>query len=75
MQPILNPIEMLTKKESQVIELLKAGMLNKEIADSMNVSLHTVKNHLKSIYKKLGVRNRTEASVKVNSGYNLVEHK
>jgi NarL family two-component system response regulator LiaR len=62
---------MLTKKEYQVIALLKEGKLNKEIADSMTISLHTVKNHLKNIYKKLEVRNRAEAIVKVHHTHNF----
>jgi NarL family two-component system response regulator LiaR len=52
---------MLTKREEEILELLTAGKLNKEIADKLHISIDTVKKHLKNIYKKLDVRNRTEA--------------
>ena len=49
------------------MEHLNGGKLNKEIAETMEISLHTVKNHLKSIYKKMSVRNRVEAIIKYNN--------
>ncbi len=64
---------MLTKKEQEIIELLKYGKLNKEIAETLSVSLHTVKNHLKNIYRKLGVRNRAEAIIKIHHKNTLGE--
>jgi DNA-binding CsgD family transcriptional regulator len=39
------------------------GMTNAEIAKGLNVTVHAVKFHLASIYRKLGVGNRTEAAV------------
>ena len=51
----------LTQREIEVLQLLERGLLNKEIARSLGVQLSTVKNHLSSIYQKLGVTNRHDA--------------
>ncbi|MBI1795165.1 MAG: response regulator transcription factor [Chloroflexi bacterium] len=51
----------LTERESEVINLLAKGMANKQIAVALNISEHTVKFHVSSIYAKLNVTNRTEA--------------
>lgn len=51
----------LTERESQVLQLLAHGLPNKQIALALNISEHTVKFHISSIYGKLGVTNRTEA--------------
>lgn len=55
---------MLTERENQVLIQLKKGRKNKEIAEQLFISIETVKKHLKSIFKKLGVKNRTEAALK-----------
>jgi two-component system, sensor histidine kinase LadS len=54
-------MENLTKAEKLVYNILLKGKLDKEIADLLSISLHTVKKHNKSIYRKLKVRNRLEA--------------
>lgn len=54
----------LTKREKQILELLAAGSLYKEIAYDVGISLQTVRFHLHNIYNKLHVRTRTEAVVK-----------
>ncbi|MDD4004059.1 MAG: response regulator transcription factor [Elusimicrobiaceae bacterium] len=54
----------LTKTEMRVLDLLGRGKSNKEIASELNCSVKTIKNHLNSIFQKLGVSNRTEAVVK-----------
>jgi len=54
----------LTKTEIKVLAFLGRGQSNKEIAVSINCSVKTVKNHLNSVFQKLGVSNRTEAVVK-----------
>ena len=51
----------LTRRETEVLELLSKGCANKEIAQSLSISLDTVRYHLKQIYEKLHVRSRTEA--------------
>lgn len=53
-----------TFREHEILVLLSKGFVDKEIANSLNVSVWTVHNHLKKIYQKLGVHNRTEAVVK-----------
>ncbi len=52
----------LTPKESNVLKLLSKGFLYKEIADIEKNSIETVKKHIGSIYRKLGVSNKTEAA-------------
>ncbi len=54
----------LTKQELCVLELVAKGMINKEIAEELNISIATTKAHLESIYKKLNAHNRVQAVVK-----------
>jgi DNA-binding NarL/FixJ family response regulator len=51
----------LNHRESQVLHLIAAGLTNKEIADAMKLSPHTVKDYTSSLYRTLNVRNRPEA--------------
>lgn len=51
----------LTDRELQVLELISAGSTNREIAERLHLSPHTIKEHTSAIYRKLEVRNRTEA--------------
>ncbi len=51
----------LTRREMDVLYFLVKGNSNKEIAESMFISEKTVKNHLTSIFKKIGVKDRTQA--------------
>ncbi|MEZ5307990.1 MAG: response regulator transcription factor [Pyrinomonadaceae bacterium] len=60
----LHPSDRLTETESEVIRMLVGGMLNKEIAFAMDVSENTIKTHLAHIYAKLGVNDRTSATVR-----------
>jgi DNA-binding NarL/FixJ family response regulator len=53
-------IELLSARERQVIQHLAAGMTNREIAHTLGLSPHTVKNYLFRIFDKLGVSSRTE---------------
>lgn len=53
--------DLISKREQEVLELLSKGFLYKEIADSLNISLSTVKRHLNHIYAKLQVQNKVEA--------------
>jgi DNA-binding NarL/FixJ family response regulator len=52
----------LTEREYEVLELLAQGLRNEEIAAKLVISLNTVKFHVRTIYARLGVRNRVEAS-------------
>jgi len=54
-------VEPLTEKEKNILALLESGASNKEISRHANISLATAKWHLKNIYAKLNVANRTEA--------------
>ena len=56
-------IESLTRREMDVLKLLAVGMYNKEIAEKLNISERTVKNHVSNIFKKIGVTDRTQAAV------------
>lgn len=55
----------LTERELELLRLLSTGMRNKEIADSLYISLDTVKKHINNIYRKLHVQSRAEAVSKV----------
>ncbi len=55
------PVEQLTARELEVLQRLAQGLANKQIAAALNISEHTVKFHVSSIYSKLGAANRTEA--------------
>ena len=52
----------LSEREREVLALLCTGATNHEIAAAMNVGIETVKKHAGAVYRKLGVRNRTEAA-------------
>ncbi len=55
--------EQLTEREREVLESLIKGRSNKEIATSLSISDETVKSHLKALFLKLKVRDRTEAAI------------
>ena len=61
-QPLVEP---LSERELDVLQLLVEGRTYREIAQTLCVSVNTVKTHLSSIYGKLGVHNRREAAAKV----------
>jgi DNA-binding NarL/FixJ family response regulator len=50
----------LTAREREIAQLAAGGATNREIADSLHVSVRTVENHLAAIYKKLGIGSRTD---------------
>jgi DNA-binding CsgD family transcriptional regulator len=58
----------LTPTEDKVAALVAAGSTNREVADALFVSVHTVEANLKRIYRKLGVRSRTELASKFPPG-------
>ena len=61
-KPSINEdIHLLTKREIEILELLKKGLRYKEIADRLFVSTETVRKHINNIYQKLHVQSRTEA--------------
>ncbi len=62
-QPASNLFEQLSPREVEVLQLIAQGRTNQEIAQQLIISPGTVKAHTSSIYRKLGVTNRTEAAV------------
>lgn len=53
----------LTRKEKEILAKVASGATNKEIADQMFISVHTVKTHLYNIYKKIDASNRLQATL------------
>jgi DNA-binding NarL/FixJ family response regulator len=56
-------VEPLTKSEMAVLHLVAQGVENKDIAQVLDYSVYTVANRLRTIYKKLQVTNRTQATL------------
>jgi DNA-binding NarL/FixJ family response regulator len=57
----------LTAREAEILTLLQQGLPNKTISRRLGIELATVKNHVHSIFGKLGLRRRAEAAVLVHS--------
>lgn len=53
----------LSQREVQVLEMASRGLRNADIAANLELSVHAIKFHLATVYRKLGVANRTEAVV------------
>jgi len=53
----------LSRRESEVLRLVTEGYTNVQIAEVLNISAHTVKSHVNSLFNKLGVNDRTQAAV------------
>jgi two-component system NarL family response regulator len=56
-----NPKHSLTEREHQVLQLMTKGLMNKEIASVLEMSENTVKTHVRQVFEKLEVNDRTEA--------------
>lgn len=56
-------IDQLTKREIEILKQIAGGRFNKEIADSLNITERTVKNHISNLFKKIDVNDRTQAAV------------
>jgi LuxR family transcriptional regulator of csgAB operon len=52
---------LLTRREKQILNLTATGATNTEIAENLNVSMHTVKTHIYNLFKKIDVSNRIQA--------------
>ena len=52
----------LTPREADVLGRVAAGRTNREIADDLVISVHTVERHIHNAYQKIGVRNRADAT-------------
>ncbi len=57
------PLELLSTREQQVLNLIAKGKSNSDIADNLYISTRTVKFHVSSIFSKLKVKNRTQAAM------------
>ena len=57
----IEPVEALSGRENEILQLLAKGLLYKEIAEQISISVSTVRQHIHHIYEKLHVQNRTEA--------------
>jgi DNA-binding NarL/FixJ family response regulator len=58
-------VDALSTRENEILQLLTKGLLYKEIADKLSISVSTVRQHIHHIYEKLHVQNRTEAINKI----------
>jgi DNA-binding CsgD family transcriptional regulator len=56
-------IDCLSTRELEVLQMISFGLTNAEVGDRLDVTVHAVKFHLTTIYRRLGVANRTEAAV------------
>ena len=63
-------MKLLTDRELEVLIQIASGLLNKEIATTLNISERTVKNHISNIFKKIDVADRTQAAVFAISLFN-----
>lgn len=59
-----SPVPELTRREAEVLQALARGLTNRAIADELVISENTVKNHVRRLFEKLGVRSRTEAVIR-----------
>jgi RNA polymerase sigma factor (sigma-70 family) len=64
----LSDLNCLTERERQVFDLVARGMTNKEISETLVITINTVKRHLKVIFKKLKVHTRSAAAAKAIVG-------
>ena len=66
-------VETLTPREKEILYLLLTGKSNAEIGEEENISKNTLKTHIRNIYGKMGVKNRTELLMKCRQGIAEVE--
>lgn len=65
-EPIVQGAAPLTQREQDVLSLVTKGLSNKCIAEKLHISLNTLKVHIRNLYGKMGVENRTQALVKIS---------
>ena len=60
----MNWEEKLSAREMEICQLISQGLSNKKISHELNISPHTVKTHLRNVYTKSGLNNRTSIAIK-----------
>lgn len=60
---IILPYHLLTTRETEVLQFLAEGYSNKALGDALNISVKTVKNHVSTILRKMGLKDRTQVVV------------
>lgn len=65
MSPLRSPAARLTAQELRVANFVAAGMSNREVADALHVSVHTVKTHVKNVLDKLSIHSRWQVAATV----------
>ena len=68
----LNPSVNLTNREIEILHFIQKGLLSKEIADKLCISIHTVNIHRQNLLRKLGVQNSIEA-IRLGQGLGLLD--
>jgi NarL family two-component system response regulator LiaR len=63
-----HPDDILTRREQDVLQCLEQGLSNREIAEALSITTATVRTHVSSILRKLGVSNRTQAALVASRG-------
>ncbi len=58
----MGKLDELTEREQEILKLLAQGLQNKEIGCKLYIAQHTVEQHIRNIYKKLGLKNRVAAA-------------
>lgn len=66
--PMTEGMDALTPRERDLLSALADGQTNSQIAHDLEISLNTVKFHLKNLYEKLGVNNRAQAVARFLAG-------
>ena len=62
-QPSFDNNVQLSERESEILKLIAKGLKRAEVAKQLNISLNTVAAHLKTVYRKLNINNRAEATM------------
>lgn len=59
----ITEVNNITQREFEILELIAQGCSNHTIANKLGISIHTVKAHIESLYRKLEVHNKVQAAI------------